>query len=258
MQFGFYAAIYGVFLLFFIILCNLFGLEVGITSNAVLVTHLLSQGTVNTSIILNEVYILVIGAGIGVLINLFIPKRVDKIKVKQQGIDTRMKEILYHLSEEIISVKSEEEETLFKNLDEELEVAVKLSKELLYNSFDSDIIYYNNYMEMRRNQSNILRDIHHHIHRLNEIPVQAYEISELIKHLSASFHEYNNADVLLETLKNVIDNFKGQPLPATREEFENRAVLYQIMYDFQYFLTIKQSFSASLSKRQKQIFWKNH
>lgn len=256
LQFGFYTVIYGVFLLFFIILCNLFGLEVGITSNAVLMTHLLSQGAININTISNEVFILLIGASIGIFINLFIPKKEKRIKEKQKIIDMRMKEILYHLSEEIIATSKAEEEAIFQNIDTEIEIAMKVAKEVLNNSFDSDAIYYINYMDMRRSQCMILKNIHHHIHRLGKVQSQAYEISTLIKHISASFHEYNNADNLLDTLNKQIDNFKEHALPMSRDEFENRAVLYQILHDFQYFLTLKHNFSHSLTERQKAIFWK--
>lgn len=255
LQLGFYTVIYGVFLLFFVMLCNLFGLEVGITSNAVLITHILGQGAVNVDIILNEVYLLLIGASIGVVINLFIPKKIKDYREKQQGIDEKMKQVLLHLAEEIVVEIPEQEEEIFKPLIREIEDAITLAKQVLNNSFDSDTIYYLNYMEMRKNQCMLLKDIHHHIHRLGEVPSQAYEIVTFIQHISDSYHEYNNATRLLYEVNVLRNNFKKQALPVTRQEFESRAVLFQIFHDFEYFLKIKNNFANSLTERQKAIYW---
>lgn len=254
-QLGFDTIVFGLFLLLFIILCKVFRLEVGITSNAVLVTHLLSQGMINFDIIWNEVLILVIGAGIGVSVNLIMPRKVKKIRVKQALIDERMKEILYHLSVEILEEGKEEEQKIFAFVDQEIERALILAREESYNSYDSNSEYYLKYIEMRKNQISILKNVHHHIHRLSTRPSQAVEVSELIKKISLSFHEYNNADILLGAFEKLILEFKEQKLPVTREEFENRAVLYQILHDFRYFLVLKNDFSYSLSKRQKELFW---
>lgn len=256
LQFGFYTVIYGVFLLFFIILCHQFGLEVGITSNAVLITHILGQGEVNSKIILNEVYILLIGASIGVIINLFIPKKIKTYKEKQKSIDGKMKEVLLHFADEIITHVPEEEEEILNQLIHEIEQAIAIAKQVLYNSFDSDTDYYLKYMEMRKNQSLLLKDIHSHIHRIGEIPSQAYEIASFIRHISDSYHEYNNATRLLDEVSILRNNFKKQALPVTRQEFESRAVLFQIFHDFEYFLRIKYNFANSLSERQKKFYWK--
>ena len=256
MQLGFYTVIYGVFLLLFIILCHLFRLEVGITSNAVLITHILGQGHVNTKVILNEVYLLLIGASIGVLINLFIPKKIHMYKEKQRSIDDKMKEILLHFADEIITRVPEEEEEILNQLIGEIEYAITLAKQVLYNSFDSDTDYYLKYMEMRKNQCMLLKDIHYHIHRIGEVPSQAYEIATFIRHISDSYHEYNNATRLLHEVSTLRSNFKKQALPVTRQEFESRAVLFQIFHDFEYFLKIKYNFANSLSDRHKKIYWK--
>lgn len=256
LQLGFSTVVYGIFLLFFVMLCHLFDIEVGITSNAVLTTHILGQGVVNSTVILNEVYLLLIGASIGVVINLFIPKKIKSYKEKQQSIDDKMKHILLHLSEEVVLELPNQEEEIFTQLICEIEDAIALAKQVLNNSFDTDTIYYLNYMEMRKNQCMLLKDIHHHIHRLGEIPSQAYDIATFIQNISNSYQEHNNAIRLLDEVKSLRNNFKNQALPVTRQEFESRAILFQIFHDFEYFLKIKNNFANSLTERQKLIYWK--
>ena len=45
------------------------------------------------------------------------------------------------------------------------------------------------------------------------------------------------------------------PLPATREEFEDRAVLYGILMDLEYFLQLKKEFADALTQEQVRRYW---
>ncbi len=49
--------------------------------------------------------------------------------------------------------------------------------------------------------------------------------------------------------------FRNANLPINRQEFETRAVLYEIVNDVQYLLRIKQEFAESLSPYQIRTFW---
>ena len=56
----------------------------------------------------------------------------------------------------------------------------------------------------------------------------------------------NTADGLLKNLKLLRESFITMELPKTREEFENRAMLYQFLNDFEQFLLIKNEFKEEL------------
>ena len=43
---------------------------------------------------------------------------------------------------------------------------------------------------------------------------------------------------------------KDSPLPVTREEFEDRALLYSVLMDLEYFLQLKKDFADALTKEQ--------
>lgn len=45
------------------------------------------------------------------------------------------------------------------------------------------------------------------------------------------------------------------PLPASREEFENRAILYHILMDLEEFLKMKKKFVDSLTEDQMERYW---
>ena len=56
--------------------------------------------------------------------------------------------------------------------------------------------------------------------------------------------------------KEVKEAMREQPLPELREEFENRAVLFQILLELEQFLEIKKKFVEELSAEEIGKFWR--
>lgn len=253
---GYHAFSFGVFLLLFVGACYLLKLEDGIAMNAVLTTHFLIEKSVNLYWIKNELELLVIGAGIGVLLNLYIPRNTGAIKLDQLSIEEDMKVILSHLS---ITLFHHGKETLspeeFLSLDTHLEEALSRAYENMNNTLLSDTRYYIQYMQMRKNQTTILKRISSNINSIETFPVQAQKISEFIRHIAETFHEYNNAIGLLTRLQEIKLEFKTDPLPNSREEFENRAILFQILNELEAFLLLKKEFALSLTDSQLRKYW---
>ena len=52
----------------------------------------------------------------------------------------------------------------------------------------------------------------------------------------------NNVETLLSELERLHRYYEQQPLPVTRQEFENRSMLYHILEDMKAFLDIKKDF----------------
>ena len=48
---------------------------------------------------------------------------------------------------------------------------------------------------------------------------------------------------------------KLQPMPKTRVEFENRAKLYHICLELEYFLELKYDFVQNLTEEQISLYW---
>ncbi len=253
---GYHAFSFGIFLLLFVGACYLLKLEDGIAMNAVLTTHFLIERSINLYWIKNELTLLIVGAGIGVLLNLYIPRNTDAIKRDQLSIEGYMKIILNHLSAALL--RHEEETTLteeFQSLENHLEEALTRAYANMNNTLLTDTRYYIQYMQMRKNQTAILQRISSSIDFIETFPVQAQKISEFISHIAETFYEYNNALGLLARLQEIKLEFKSEPLPNSREEFENRAVLFQILNELDAFLLLKKEFALSLTASQLQKYW---
>lgn len=254
---GYHAFSFGVFLLVFVGACYLLKLEDGIAMNAVLTTHFLIEKSINFYWISNELLLLVIGAGIGVLLNLYIPRNTSAIKQDQMMIEEDMKLILKNISAALIKDPEENLQAIdFLPLENHLNEALSRAYENMNNTLLSDTRYYIQYMQMRKNQNTILNRIYSHIASIDTVPEQAYKIAEFIQHIAATFHEYNNALNLLKRLQDIKSEFKSDPLPGSREEFESRAILFQILNELEAFLLLKKEFSMSLTDSQLQKYWK--
>lgn len=204
----------------------------------------------------NEALLLLIGAGIGTLLNLYMPGKVKEIRATQHTLEEDLRAILLRMSEYIKKEdKSDYTENCFDKLSKHLSEGKKQAYAYMNNTFFQESKYFIEYMNMREQQCTVLKDIYKKIMNIHRVPAQAEQISAFIYQISISFGESNNAKDLLEDLSKLFGQMKNTPLPVTREEFENRAVLYSILMDLEYFLQLKKDFSDSLTQEQIRQYW---
>lgn len=267
--FGYGAVAISVFLLFFSGISFAFRMQEGISVNTVLMTHFMAEQSMSAGNVGNELALLAVGAGIGVLMNLYIPGKEKQIRVKQQQIEARMRGILGAMAG-ILSPSSpsfpspfpsdeasvEWLRTSLDDLETELKAGEKNAYEEMENKLLTETRYYLRYMNMRQLQSAVLGQIAENLAHLSALPSQSEQIARFIGQISGSFHEHNNAVALLAELEQVKADMKKQPLPDTRAEFEDRAVLYRILLELEQFLRIKMLFVKELSEDDIKKFWK--
>ncbi|MDS1004141.1 aromatic acid exporter family protein [Clostridium sporogenes] len=244
---GHNAIAFGLFLLLFIPLAVKFNLQEGIVVNSVLATHILLEKNVNINLFLNEISLMLIGAGVALLFNLYIPSIEREIKEDQVYIEDHMKEILVQMSIALrkLSVSLKEDE-LFNNLEERLLKAKKRAYINLNNYFLLDVSYYVAYMEMRIQQFETLKRMRQHFNKFFMTYEQTEMIADFTKKVADSLYEENTGEDLILDLENLRESFKKMNLPNTREEFENRALLFQFLNDMEQFLIIKNEFKRTI------------
>ena len=143
----------------------------------------------------------------------------------------------------------------FQALEQALEQGERRAYEGMENSLLTDTRYYLAYMGLRRNQFAILCRMRDCFSRMETIPGQAAVVASLLRSVSVSFHERNNALELLRELEQVKLQMKAQPLPAHRQEFESRALLYLSLMELEQFLVLKREFAMGLSREEIRRFW---
>lgn len=255
---GYQLAAFGLFLLLFAAFCQWFGLQEALVMNTVLVLHLYAEHKMDLFWLRNELLLLLTGAGVGVLVNLYMPGAAKVIRQSQAQVEQAFRDILQRMADRLLTRnKQGYTDRCFAPLEQQLEGLALRARENQDNALLSDQWYFVNYVTMRQRQLMVLRRVYDNIHRLDQVPEQALSIAALLEDISRSFHEHNNAATLLEQLHGMQTAMRGEPLPQSRAEFENRALLYRIVYDLEDFLQLKADFSAALTDQERSRFWSN-
>ena len=249
---GYTAFAFGAFVTLFVAFCFLFHLKDGISMNAVLMTHFLIEKHMELSMVLNEIGLLCIGMGIGILLNLMMPRNLTRIRKDQASLEEKMKISLDGIE---AMLRNEKKEYDFISLEQQVEELIQFAYEEAGNRLLSDTRYLVSYLEMRKLQIGVLKDIIATLKEITKLPPQAEALAEFVRHISASFHERNNVTGLLTILEQLKEHFRLEPLPQTREEFESRAILYQVMKDLEYFLMIKRNFILEIDEKGMKAYW---
>lgn len=99
--FGYHVFSYGIFLFLFIAVCAPLRLGNAVSTNAVLATHYLLEQKMALPQIGNETLLLLIGAGIGTLLNLYMPGKGKEIRMIQYRLEEDLRAVLLRMSEYI-------------------------------------------------------------------------------------------------------------------------------------------------------------
>lgn len=253
---GYHVFAYGVFLFLFIAACMPLRLGAAVSTNAVLATHYLLEKNMSPSLIGNEALLLLIGAGIGTLLNLYMPGKGKEIRAMQRTLEEGLRLVLLRMSEYIKKEdRSDYTGACFDRLQADISAGEKQAFAYMNNTFFQESKYFIEYMNMREQQTVVLWEIYKKIVSIRRILPQTEQVSDLLHETAVSFGESNNARGLQAKLSEVLGQMKDSPLPATREEFEDRAVLYSILMDLEYFLQLKRDFADALTEEQVRRYW---
>ena len=253
---GFNVSALVLYLAIFVSLCMAFGLQDGISMCTVLVTHFFTEKSMAIAWILNESMLMAVGTAMGILLNLYMPRDLKHIRRYQYMIEVEIKYILKELV--FFLNETKEHRKILYNFDKIeglIEDAISKAYMDKENILSYDLKYFINYMEMRKSQVLVLKYIVEQSRELKTKPEQARDIADLINNLIPKLHESNNAINALMDLYYVKDKFNRGELPKNRLEFEDRAILYSIMINFEQFLEIKREFAENISDDDKKNFW---
>lgn len=246
----------GIYLAVYQLLCQFLHLTEGFSMSTVLMLHLWKSHKMTIPLFANELYLMGIGISMGILMNLYMPNKIEKIRKAQKEIEEKMAQILFTMSRAIF------QEYLSENITQNLtELETLLSTSLNHaqytqkNFFFKDMSYYVAYIHMRSEQSVLLRQIHHNLPRLQESYLQTNLVSKFMRVVAISMENYDNAEDLLKYLSLLRQKFRSASLPSSRQEFESRAVLYEIVNELREMLILKRDFTKKLSPHQIELFW---
>lgn len=234
---------FGLYLLLFVPLSFLLKIELGLGPSSVVVTHLLSYGEINSSIIFNELGLILIGTGFAMLTNLYAPESQDELKKWIEDIDGDIKDILIFFGD-----------TLVNNLDVKIyDGKIKKLEDDINKALNLAIIENDNRIE---NSKNLLIGLSHR-EREKDLLMEMYDDLKLIP------KEYADgkliSDLMIDTANNLSkdgdmvkvkkrieflkEHFKIMELPKTHEDFIIRSSIFQVFRSLNQFIDISKIIS---------------
>lgn len=239
-----------VLLLIFIPTAVMFKIQEGIVTSSVIVMHLYSLQYITWAVIGNEIGILITGISVALLANLYMPSEEKKLREYQQTVETNFKTILFEMA---IYLRNRESTWGGKELIETeqiLQEAKELSFKKLENQFMREDDYYYRYFDMRMQQFEILERIIPLAASLSWSYEQADMIAEVVENVGNSIRPESTGLISLRQLQEMREVFREMPLPETREEFEMRAKLVQLVYEMEQYLLIKSRFKGKYNVKE--------
>lgn len=227
----------------YLFLCFALKMKEAIAPIAVLCTHYISEQSSGPDIVLNEFLILAVGAGTGIFLNIFVPDNKMTIRRRLRETEDKMREIFSSMAAGIENyAEMSQSDEFFNEVDTMLRELRKEAVTYSNNHFLRADDYYYEYVGMRMEQCRLMKQIYQDIAGLSMVPEQAKRVADYFYEISRDFHETNNAEILLEHLEKLYDYFRKDPLPLSRAEFENRALLFHIIESMRNLVTLKKMF----------------
>lgn len=174
---GFHVLSFAVYLFAFSMVCLYFGWVEAIAMDSVLITHFLTEGTINWQILGNEILLFVIGTGFGILANLHLRKKKEEFETLAANVDMEIRGILKRMAQRLLM---EDKSDYDGNCFTKLEAQVEYTKRSAYKNYNNQLLnasYYEiDYIKMRENQIEVLRHIYESIKMVEMIPSQTKKL----------------------------------------------------------------------------------
>lgn len=240
--FGFGIWTLGIYLALYVPLAYRFNWEAGIAPSTVLVTHLLLEQDISLMFLGNELTLFLIGAGLALLFNLYMPSQEKKIQTYHDQVEDLLKQILLRFEAFLLNGDGRNEAELITQLDKTLDEALKVVYLDRHNQLFQQTNYQVHYFEMRAAQNKILRTMAGNINKCLLEGRENVILSSLFERAAQQLSRENSAKELLLDIELFHTTFRERPLPQTREEFETRATLFQLLHDMEAFISLKVDF----------------
>ena len=225
-------------------------LKDGIISSSVIVFHVFTEETLAPSMILNELYLLLVGLGSATVVNLiYMPSWEKDIRAEkertEEAISAVFREIAMHLRDPGREWDGRELLDAEDAIERGSELAARASENALFQGEEG----WRTYFLMRDRQLEAIRRMLVLIARVYADLPYGRMTAELFDGLSRDVKSEYYAGNVEKRLAELEGTFRAMPLPATREEFETRSALLQLLFDLKHYLSI----AGAMKKRRAAL-----
>ncbi len=242
---GYNTIVLGIMLAFFIPLTVLLKITQGITTSSVIIINLYSAGHIDYVFLFNQFMLILVGIGIGLIVNLYMPSMDKQLREKQKKLETNFRIILYEIAAYIRDKNQTWDGKEITETEHILEETIELvERDRENHMLRSEHTYYD-YFNMRTKQFDILKRMLPLVTKLPFKDPMSEEIANFFERLSEAVHPGNTAILFLKELNDLYTVFHDEDMPTSKEEFETRANLYRLLREMEDYLIIKKKFKKS-------------
>lgn len=256
---GFNPAAFGVYLLIFIPIVVRFRLNEGLVPSSVLVSHLLVSNSVAMASLINEFAQMVIGASIALILNLYIPGieshiLSDLVRIKQLKFN-----ILGNLGSHLENnERIGDTHPLISELGERIRLANQRVTSEHGDNFNRSMDYYLRYLKMESEHLDTLVYMERQVAILSESDEECEAASHFTAKILEQLKKQSIEKEAADELKDYLDVFSHRGQAQTREQFKNKAALFEYLTDLNRLLEIKADFLKSLNYQDRKLFREMH
>ncbi|MET2870097.1 MULTISPECIES: aromatic acid exporter family protein [Exiguobacterium] len=234
----------------FIPLVQQLKLQDGLITSVVILTHLYTEAQFTLELFINELLLIAIGVGVGLVVNMYMPTLDREIVRIKENIDRSLAVLFYDVAACVeTGVYNNHSMMLIKTRDY-LKEGKDLALRRMGNSIgkrneDMDYLYF----RMRERQYDILKRVADNAREITMVVNEAKPVATFLRRVGDHVNEQADASVFLQELEEMIEHYrKNVPLPTTREEFEVRSSLLNILSDVKSYLILKERYILLLKE----------
>ena len=238
--FGYFPIVFGLVLVLYIPIIVSLKVSDGFISSVVIIMHIYTTGNFTTSLLINELYLMLIGFGVGLAVNMYMPDISSRLISYRIQIEDNYRTIFAEIANYLRNG-----DTLWDG--KELIQSVKLldeAKALAYQDVENHLMRRENsyylYFDMREKQLEIIERVLPKITALPTIIEQSILVADFLEEISLNVHPGDTAAKYREKLEQVKEDFAKMPLPTSHDTFLAQAALYQFIEEMDLYLEIKQ------------------
>ncbi|WP_214686920.1 aromatic acid exporter family protein [Exiguobacterium sp. s163] len=234
----------------FIPLVQQLKLQDGLITSVVILTHLYTEAQFTLELFINELFLIAIGVGVGLVVNMYMPTLDREIERIKENIDRSLAVLYYDVAACVeTGIYNNHSMMLIKTRDY-LKEGKDLALRRMGNSIgkrneDMDYLYF----RMRERQYDILKRVADNAREITMVVNEAKPVATFLRRVGDHVNEQADASVFLQELEEMIEHYrKNVPLPTTREEFEVRSSLLNILSDVKSYLILKERYILLLKE----------
>ncbi|WP_280768365.1 aromatic acid exporter family protein [Salipaludibacillus daqingensis] len=242
---GYHALSIGILLLLFIPTTLVLKVQGGIVTSAVIMFHIYTVANLSMSLVMNELALIIIGIGMALLMNSYMPSQENRLEDFQKQIEDNYAKIFYEFA---YYVRYGDNNWDGKEITKSAELLKEAKNNALQNLENHILRYedvYYHYFKMREKQLDIMERMMPLLTTIDHHVSQADMLADFMEELSGGVHPENTAHIFIDKLDSLKESYKNMALPQTREEFETRSALVHLVRELEQYLDIKQQFKPT-------------